>query len=422
MLRPLLITVLLSVTSASHAQELLDLLPAEHQTLEKKAPPVAGPLQSTKAELEAWLNKDLFLAGGYQQASYTLKDIQGDIALLGFARTNMVRIKLMIKKDQAGLEELLEKQADGLRRYESAYPQWDFNQLDATPVDTTLTAARIESFDLSEQAKALLKEKALGQDLGFELKSAPFKSKKVTAMLTQVIHEELYENGIEPKLGKEHSFAPETYAYFKNEYPVLKTGMTKLFMALGNGLTFRFMVTGHERELSNLIEARPYDSVTLEEAFRLSYRLNDGDVYLTLLTLENLFAYHWTNPRRDQVAVVQRLKNFTHYFNKGDKFGHWYHFWGMVLYGHVRGSVRASVVGAIEEVLSRLAGGEAEQENQEGIVNVRGGRVGGQLSKVIRYRTYRKGSFTPDARFLDESYYLEPMDLERALEKRFLSL
>jgi hypothetical protein len=258
--------------------------------------------------------------------------------------------------------------------------------------------------------------------VGFELKSAPFKSRKLSTMLTQVIYEELYENGIEPKIGKEHNFAPETYAYYKKDYPVLKTGMTKLFMALGNGLTFRFMVTGQERELSRLIEARPYESVTLEEAFRLSYRLNQGDVYRTLLTLENLFAYHWTNPERDKVAVVQRLKSFTHYFNKGDKFGHWYHFWGMVLYGHVRGSTRASVVGGVEEILSRLAGGEGEQENQEGIVNVRGGRVGGQLSKVVRYRTYRKGSFTPDPRYLEESYYLQPMDLDRALRKRFLSL
>lgn len=377
---------------------------------------------SSKAELDAWLNKDLFLAAGYQQQAYTLKDIQGDIALLGFARTNMKRIQLMIKKDQAGLDALLAQQADGFKRYEAEYPQWDFNQLDATPVDTTLTVERIESLPISDESKTLLKEKALGQDIGFELKSAPLKSRKITTMLTQVIYDELYENGIEPKLGKEHNFAPETYAHFKKEYPVLKTGMTKLFMALGNGLTFRFMVTGHERELSNLIEARPYDSVTLEEAFRLSYRLNNGDVYLTLLTLENLFAYHWTNPQRDQVAVVQRLKNFSHYFNKGDKFGHWYHFWGMVLYGHVRGSMRASVVGAIEEGLSRLAGGEADQENQEGIINVRGGRIGGQLSKVIRYRTYRKGSFVPDARYLEESYYLQPMQLDKAIQKRFLSL
>ena len=217
-----------------------------------------------KNDIESWLNKDLFLASGYQQQSYTLKDIQGDIALLGFARTNMLRIKLMVKKDHAALEELLAKQRDGFKRYEAEYPQWDFNQLDATPMDTTLTRERIESFAISDESKQLLKEKVLGQDIGFELKSAPIKSRKITAMLTQVIYDELYENGIEPKIGKEHNFAPETYAYFKNEYPVLKTGMTKLFMALGNGLTFRFMVTGQERELSRLIEARPYDSVTLE--------------------------------------------------------------------------------------------------------------------------------------------------------------
>jgi hypothetical protein len=416
MIHRLLILCLLSVSFATHAQEWHELLPQENYVVEVKAPKLA------KSVIESWINKDLYLAAGYQQSEYALKDIQGDIALLGFARTNIKRIQLMIKKDQAGLSELLRLQADGFQRYEKEYPQWDFNQLDVNPIDTTLTSERIESMAINVESKVLIKKKALGLDIGFELKSAPLKSRKVTTMLTQVIHEELYENGIEPKVGKEHNFSAEAYAYYKKEYPVLKTGMTKLFMALGNGLTFRFMVTGHERELSRLIEARPYDSVTLEEAFRLSYRLNNGDVYLTLLTLENLFAYHWTNPERDKVAVVQRLKGFTHYFNKGDKFGHWYHFWGMVLYGHVRGSVRSSVVGAIEELLSRLAGGEADQENQEGIINVRGGRIGGQLSKVIRFHNYRKGSFTPNEDYLEESYYLEPMALDKAIQKRFLPL
>ena len=120
-----------------------------------------------KADIESWLNKDLFLASGYQQQSYSLKDIQGDIALLGFARTNMLRIKLMVKQDETGLRELLGKQQDGFDRYKAEYPQWDFNQLDATPMDTTLTHERIESFAISDESKKLLKGKVLGQDVAF---------------------------------------------------------------------------------------------------------------------------------------------------------------------------------------------------------------------------------------------------------------
>lgn len=396
------------------AQDLFKYLPAEElQQLETVAPQTYVEKNLEKFEdIESWINKDLYLASGYQQPSYMKKDIQGDVSLVLFARTNMLRIKLMLKKDEEGIRELVRLQRDGFERYKDVFQQWTFNQLDPAPLDLRLTEERIEGLPVSADTKDLLRAKALDQAIGFELKSKPFHAKKVVHMLQQVIHEER-ANGITPSRGEEHLFSPELYQYYKTEFPVLRTGMTKIFMALGNGLTFRFMVTGQEEELSRLIEARPFESVTLEEAFRLSYRLNRGDLYLTYLTLENLFAYHWTNPERDRVSVLQRLKPFTHYFNKGDKFGHWYHFWGMVLYGHLRGSVRAATVGGIEELLSRLAGGEGEQENQEGKVNIYGGIVGGRLSKRFNAK------FKPNPEYLSESYYLEPMDLDQAIRERF---
>ena len=89
----------------------------------------------------------------------------------------------------------------------------------------------------------------------------------------------------------------------------------------------------------------------------------------------------------------------------------------MVLYGHLRGSFRAGLVGGIEEVLSRLAGGEAEQENQEGKVNIYGGIAGGKLRKMLDKKSYLK--FKADPVYLQESYYLEPMKLDEAIKKRF---
>lgn len=419
------LTLSLVLSSAAHAQDLFKYLPPELQEetlvpdetfVEKKKPRVEGLDMEKFGDLESWLNKDLYLAAGYQQQHYQLKDIQGDVALVSFARTNMKRIKLMIKKDHEGIRELVALQQDGFERYKSVYKQWTFNQLDDQPLDFTLTEERIAQLHVSEESKDLLREHALGTELGFELRSKPFHAKNVVNMMMQVIVEER-EKGIEPKIGTEHVFSEEMYKYYKKEFPVLRTGMSKIFMALGNGLTFRFMITEKEEALAHLIEAEPAESVTLEKAFRLSYQLNDGDVYLTLLTLENLFAYHWNNPQRDRVSVLQRLKPFTHYFNKGDKFGHWYHFWGMVLYGHLRGSFRAGLVGGIEEVLSRLAGGEAEQENQEGKVNIYGGIAGGKLRKMLDKKSYLK--FKADPTYLQETYYLEPMKLDEAIKKRF---
>ena len=89
-------------------------------------------------------------------------------------------------------------------------------------------------------------------------------------------------------------------------------------------------------------------------------------------------------------------------------------------------SITSSQVAKIDKEITPPVAGAAKKKEKnlanEGIINVRGGRVGGQLSKVIRYRTYRKGSFTPDPRYLEESYYLQPMDLDQAIQKRFLSL
>lgn len=367
-------------------------------------------------DVDKSLNKDPYLASGYQQQEYQLKDIQGDYSLLIFARSNMQRIKLMLKKDDAAIKKLIKDQENGYVRYKEQYKQWDFNQLDPSPQSTVLTLEIIESLDISAESKKLLKDKYLNKSLAFELKSKPFSPKRVAEMMTQVIYEEYYRNGITPKQGQEHRFSEEILTYYKKEFPILKTGMTKLFMALGNGLTFRFMITGQERALSELIEAQDYNSVTMEQVFRWSYRLNKGDVYLTLLTIENLFAYHWTNPQREKMRVVQRLSQISHYFYNGDKFGHWYHYWGMVLYGYLRGSIQAGTVGIIENTLSEHA--SKVKEPQEGRVNFYGALVGGKLRKVIKYKKYLKEKFDPNPQYLESTYYLRPMNLDETIKKQ----
>lgn len=366
-------------------------------------------------QVDSSLNKDPYLASGYQQHIYAPMDIQGDYSLLIFARSNIQRIKLMLKKDQKAIDKLLKDQANGYVKYKDKYKQWDFNQMDSNPQSDILTMEVIDSLDISDESKEILKEKYLNKSVALELESKPFSPQRVVDMMTQVIHEEYYDHNLVPRPGSEHRFSREILAYYKDEFPILKTGMTKIFMALGNGLTFRFMVTGQERALSELIEKQDYNSVTMEQVFRWSYRLNKGDVYLTLLTIENLFAYHWTNPHRGQTKVVQRLAPITHYFTKGDKFGHWYHYWGMVLYGYIRGKVQAATVGIIENILSEKA--SKVKEPQEGKVNFYGALVGGKLRKVISKRKYMKNKFDANPKYLESSYYLLPMDLDGAVKE-----
>lgn len=232
---------------------------------------------------------------------------------------------------------------------------------------------------------------------------APFKSKNVALMMKQVIVDEYLENGIIPQRGEFHKWSEDSRV--KSKVNLMKAlTFSKLLVALSRGVTYQYLFTGKEEDLIKALIPEERNSVTLDKIFRMSYRLNNGDVYLTLLTIENVLARYWLHPKRDKLTTTTRLKDITNYYYKTDKFGSWYHLFGMMLYGYVYGGLRASIVGNIETLGSQLMSG-FEDEKQENYINNRGGRIGGKLRKFINKEEYK--NFKSDKKYLEESFYLD---------------
>ena len=110
--------------------------------------------------------------------------------------------------------------------------------------------------------------------------------------------------------------------------------LSKIIVALATASSARFLYVGQEVPLIEWIKKQPDNSITIEQLFRRSYKLNNGDVYLTLLTIENVLSDATFEADRENTIVNRKLADL--YANSPNKFGDWYHFFGTMLAGYVR--------------------------------------------------------------------------------------
>lgn len=221
-------------------------------------------------------------------------------------------------------------------------------------------------------------------------------------MFQQVIVEEK-ENGIEPSYGEPHTWSKEFLDKHGKSSPMLVS--SKLLMALAVGETNRYMKTDKEEDLYKWMSSREDNSLEIDDVFRESYRINKGDVYKTLLTIENVLAHQWQNPKREKLSFVQKLKPITSgYEYDADKFGTWYHLFGIMLYGYVASGVRANLIGRIEALGSNVLS-PGVNKNQKQWMNKQGGLIGADLAKVVKKKTYQ--NHTSDKKHLKETSYLD---------------
>jgi hypothetical protein len=157
----------------------------------------------------------------------------------------------------------------------------------------------------------------------------------------------------------------------------------KTLGALAIGMGFDLTPTRREEALYRWLLEQPDHSVEPTELFRASFRLNQGDVYLTILTIENLLSRAWLRPERDSLAQTYKLRPIAHSIGpNADTYGTWYHFFGTMLYGYVRNEVSAAGVAEIEALGSRFLSNE--EESQENHLNRAGARVGARLKRALR--------------------------------------
>jgi hypothetical protein len=319
----------------------------------------------------------------YQQQSPQVDDPKGDLLLLQTANQIPKFIKASLKGKTA---ELLKDRDERLQRLTEKYPEFK-------PAEEK-TNKVVEDYVTHNPDHVAIE---------LEGHQAPFKVKNMANMMKQVISEEYQQKGTVPQEGTIHKWSESSKKEMKKQFPVFAR-LPKLLVALSRGSTSSYMVTGTENSLSEYILSRPVNSINMEEMFRASYRINKGDVYLTLLTVENVLSRYWLTPGREKRAITTRLKDITNYNYKTDKFGSWYHLFGIMLYGYAHGSLGAKIVGKLETLGSHVMDKFKNDEKQEDIINAKGGSVGARLRRFVKHEDYK--DFKSDPSLAEEACYM----------------
>jgi len=238
-----------------------------------------------------------------------------------------------------------------------------------------------------------------GAGVTLEGRENPIKIEEFRNMLMEVIAEER-ASGIAPGLGTPHRWSPQILR--SHSSLDLALNRSKLLIALAVGVTSQFMVSGTEEQLKAWIMSQPDNSITLEQMFREAYRENQGDTYLTLLSIENVLAKYWRVPEREDLPFTRKLQSFTiTYGAPKDRFGTWYHFFGIMLYGYVYGRKAAENVAGWEVFMGRLYGRRGEYQKEW--IN----RVGADLGHDLREDVQEWKYMAPvDPWRLEADYYL----------------
>jgi hypothetical protein len=260
-------------------------------------------------------------------------------------------------------------------------------------------------------------EELVGKNITIEGKKKPFAVNKMINMFKQVMFEEYKTNKTKPRLGDFHEFHPDFKRKYAREIPLFTQLFSKILLCLAKGVSSKFLYTEQENKLLAWILEQPYDSITLESIFRKGYQLNQGNLYLTLMTIENILSYDWKSTKdnnREAREVTLRLRRIGHYIGNGDKFGHWYHFFGVMVYGLYKGRITSQFVAEVES-LGSLILSQFKNEKQENYINRLGSIIGSRLRKIA------DGSFLYNWQnqpmFLNESYYLNNQKSERYKRK-----
>ena len=233
-----------------------------------------------------------------------------------------------------------------------------------------------------------------------------------------------------PTIGPEHEWSPQAKEYMKHgfwhrldrylsgkqqHFPLLAPLQSKLFLCLACGLTNFFCATGKEKALKERILSYPDHSVQIHDVFAESYILNGGDLYLTLLTCENVLASYPHRQERKQDPLQDKLVYIRHDSEQsGDNYGAWYHFFGIALYGMLRPECVSLFVADAESFGSFFYEGS---DRQEALINRLGARFGAELRKMLE-----DGSWWLQTRAGNRTDYMLPNHLSLGASEPPLTL
>lgn len=225
-------------------------------------------------------------------------------------------------------------------------------------------------------------------------KTVPIDNGRLLNKCAEIIRQ--YSPEITPYMGHEHVWSPEAkkYLYYgywhrlwrriaglQKDYPAPMLMRSKLFFCLACGWTSRYCITGREEALTERILSYPDYSVEPHQLFAESYILNQGNIYFTFLTCENVLAVHPHRKERNDDSIQKKLCYIRHDSKEmGDNYGAWYHFFGIALYGMFRSGAKALFVADTESLGSFLMEGS---DRQEALINHYGALFGRRFRIMI---------------------------------------
>ncbi|MBN9416287.1 MAG: hypothetical protein J0I12_12665 [Candidatus Eremiobacteraeota bacterium] len=199
-----------------------------------------------------------------------------------------------------------------------------------------------------------------------------------------------------PSIGAEHVWSKDAKGYqglgfwsrvgsfVKGErpFPFPTFGRSKLICALGLGATAVVMPTGQEKGLREWMLQQQKGSIELHQLFGQAYKLNQGDLYSTLLCAENVLSEGLYDPNRQDREVISKLSYLrSDSAPLGDNFGGWYHLFGAALYSLMRPEWKSDVCLKVEDMGSFILEGKDPQEDH---INQLGKQLGIELKKIAR--------------------------------------
>ena len=231
-------------------------------------------------------------------------------------------------------------------------------------------------------------------------KTVPFDVDRLTNKCRDIILQ--HYPTIVPTIGEEHDWSPDAKDYLlfgfwhrlgchiidkQQNFPSPFVVGSKLFLCLACGWTARYCVTGHEKALTERIMEYPERGVHPHDLFEESYVLNDGNLYLTLLTCENVLAGQPHRKGRQNDPMQKKLAYIRHDSKElGDNYGAWYHLFGIALYAMLRTNLTSRSIAEFESLGSYFYEGPDKQETY---INRYGALLGIEFRKMMKHATWK---------------------------------
>lgn len=359
----------------------------------------------------------------YRQKSFKLEDPIGDMALVKVSSSNFndalrSLLKLKIKPlDKSKLNAAKECASDLFKFGPDILPDLGhshlYTQSEAFENDRKLLIEVLSEFSDVDKKKVLnLFDKS---EIVIEGRKDPFDAKDLGQKLFNVILEE-EKKGVTPRFGEIHRWSKEFKSQRSGFKEHFKSIPSKILTVLSGGKSAALLKAGPEEELRQFILDQDDLSLVPKELFRKSYQLNQGNIYLSLLTIENVLSEYWLHPKRHQLKQTNKLKPIGKLFGShGDVFGHWYHLFGMIYYAYAEGAFMAKLSGKTEALGSLVLSG-FKGEAQENRMNMLGAEVGVLLRKFMLAR--EKGEIFE----IKVHKKFQPEDFEKRLTKKIKNI